>query len=57
MEQKNNNFNEHSDILKNIRSKYLVIKIFEHLKQKKLLKMIEHNKKYQNIMNKNIEDY
>ncbi len=57
MEQKNNNFNEHSDILKNIRSKYLVIKIFENLKQKKLLKMIEHNKKYQNIMNKNIEDY
>ena len=57
MEQKNNNFNEHNDILKNIRSKYLVIKIFEHLKQKKLLKMIEHNKKYQNIMNKNIEHY
>ena len=57
MEKKNNNFNEHSDILKNIRSKYLVIKIFENLKQKKLLKMIEHHKKHQNIMNKNIEDY
>ena len=40
-----------------IRSKYILIKIFENLKENKLLNIIHYNKKYQKLMNKNIKDY
>ena len=44
-------------ILKKIRSKYIVITIFENLGQKKLLNIINYNKKYQKLMNINLKDY
>ena len=49
--------NKHNNVLKKVMSKYLVIKIFEHLKHDKLLKIIQYNKEYQYMMNINLEDY
>ena len=51
-----NNFNK-NDILKKIKSKYIIMRIFENLKQIKLLDIIHYNKKYQKLMNIKLKDY
>ncbi len=56
MTEANNNFNK-NDILKKIRSKYIIMRIFENLKQIKLLDIIHYNKKYQKLMNIKLKDY
>ena len=45
------------DMLKDIRCKYIVIKIFENLERSKLLNIINYNKKYQELMNIKLNDY
>ena len=47
---KNNNLNK-------IRSKYIVMKIFDYLNQTRLLNIIHYNKKYQKLMNINLSFY
>ena len=49
--------NKINNILIKIRSKYIVIEIFNHLRQNRLLKLIQYNKMYQKIMNKKLKDY
>ena len=56
MAEANNNFNK-NNILKKIKSKYIVMRIFENLKQIKLLDIIHYNKKYQKLMNIKLKDY
>ena len=56
MAKASNNYNGNNMLIK-IRSKYILIKIFENLKENKLLNIIHYNKKYQKLMNKNIKDY
>ena len=51
-----NNLNKNQKINK-IRSKFIAKKIFLHLNQNRLLNIILYNKKYQNLMNINIESY
>jgi len=52
----NNDYNQNNNLTK-IRSKYIIIKIFDNLKQNKLLNIINYNKKYQKLMNKKLMDY
>jgi len=56
MAETNNNLSK-NNILKMIKSKYIVIRIFENLKQFKLLDIIHYNKKYQKLMNIKLKDY
>ena len=56
MKQKNNNYHS-NNIIKKIRSKYIQIKIFDNLEEKKLLNIVHYNKKYQKLMNKRLKDY
>ena len=56
MAEANNNFNK-NDVLKKIKSKYIVMRIFENIKQIKLLDIIHYNKKYQKLMNIKLKDY
>ena len=56
MSETSNNLNK-NDILKKITSKYIIIRIFENLKQIKLLDIIHYNKKYQELMNIKLKDY
>ena len=56
MAEANNGINQNNMLVK-IRSKYIVIKIFENLKENRLLKLIHYNKKYQKLMDKKIIDY
>ena len=56
MAEINNNLNK-NNILKKIKSKYIVMRIFENLKQNKLLDIIHYNKKYQKLMNIKLKDY
>ena len=56
MAEINNNLNKNY-ILKKIKSKYIVMRIFENLKQIKLLYIIHYNKKYQKLMNIKLKDY
>ena len=56
MAKTSNNFNGNSMLIK-LRNKYILIKIFDNLKENKLLNIIHYNKKYQKLMNKNIKDY
>ena len=56
MAEINNNLNK-NNILKKIKSKYIVMRIFENLKQIKLLDIIHYNKKYQKLMNIKLKDY
>ena len=49
--------NRNNNILIKIRSKYIVIEIFNHLRQNGLLKLIKYNKKFQKIMDKKLKDY
>ena len=48
---------EKDGILKKVKSKYIIMKIFENLKQNRLLDIIHYNKNYQKLMNKKIFDY
>ena len=41
----------------NIKSKYIIRKIFNHLKQKKLYSMVKHNKNIKNKLDVNLEDF
>ena len=50
------NFNK-NNMIKKIRCKYVVKRIFDNLKQNKLLNIIHYNKKYQKLMNKNLKSY
>ena len=45
MAELNNDYNQ-NNILTKIRSKYIIIKIFDNLKQNKLLNITNYNKKY-----------
>ena len=56
MAEINNEYNQNSNLAK-IRSKYIIIKIFDNLKKNKLLNNINYNKKYQKLMNKKLIDY
>ena len=56
MAETNNKFNK-INILKKIKSKYIIMRIFENLKQIKLLYIIHYNKKYQKLMNIKLKDY
>ena len=56
MAEISNNFNK-NDILKKIRSKYIVKRIFDNLKQNKLLNIINYNKEYQKLMEIKLKDY
>ena len=40
-----------------IRNKYILIQIMENFSQNKLLELIRYNKKLQNSLNKNINNY
>ena len=51
-----NNYTKNDKLIK-IKSKYIVIKIFENLNQHKLLDIIHYNKKYQKVMEKKLKDY
>ena len=51
-----NSHNQNGNLAK-IRSKYIIIKIFDNLEQNKLLNIINYNKKYQKLMNKKLIDY
>ena len=46
-----------NNMLNKIRSKYITIKIFEHLNQIRLLNVIHYNKRYQKLMNKSLKFY
>ena len=52
----NNDYNQNCNLNK-IRSKYIIIKIFDILKQNKLLNIINYNKKYQKLMNMHLINY
>ena len=56
MNKTNINFGN-KQMLKMIRSKYIVIKIFDNLEKDKLLNVIRYNKKYQKLMDKTLNDY
>ena len=53
----NKNNNESIDLKNLIKSAYIKKNIFLHLKQKKILQLIKHNKHYQNLLKINIENY
>ena len=50
------NFNK-NNMLKKIRSKYIVKRIFDNIKQIKLLNIINYNKEYQKLMKIKLKDY
>ena len=56
MAEISDNFNK-NDMLKKIRSKYIVKRIFDNLKQNKLLNIIHYNKEYQKLMKIKLKDY
>ena len=45
------------NIQNKIKSKYITVKIFGHLNKNILLNIINYNKKYQKLMNKNLKSY
>ena len=51
----NNGFKENS--YKNIKSKYLLQKIFANLTENKLLEIVKYNKNIQKELEKDINDY
>ena len=51
------NSNNKNDKLVKIKSKYIVMKIFENLKEIRLLNIVHYNKKYQQLMKKKLKDY
>ena len=46
-----------NNMITKIRSKYVIIKIFEHLNQNRLVDVIHYNKMYQKMMNINLKFY
>ena len=56
MSEENNNMKNNIS-LANIRSKYILKQILNNFKEHKLLQTTHHIKKYQSIMNKNIDNY
>ena len=52
----NNGFSSNNS-LKKIRSKYIIMKIFDNLKENKLLNIIHYNKIYQKMMKIKLKDY
>ena len=54
---KNKEQNENINIFTNIKSKYVLKKLFEYLPQKKLLQISKYNKELQNILNIGVKDY
>ena len=52
----NNDFSS-NNALKKIRSKYIIMKIFDNLKENKLLNIIHYNKIYQKMMKIKLKDY
>ena len=48
--------NKHNNLNK-IRSKYIVKRIFDNIKQIKLLNIINYNKEYQKLMKIKLKDY
>ena len=56
MAKRNNNTNKNTN-LKKIRSKYIIIRIFDNIKQSKLMQIINYNKKYQKLMDLKLKDY
>ena len=56
MSERNKIINK-NNILQKIRSKYIIIKIFDYLKENKLLNIINYNKKHQKLMNVKLKDY
>ena len=53
----NINNNKTVNLKQSIKSKYILIQILNNLKRKKLLKIIEHNKEYQTLLEINLENY
>ena len=49
--------NSKRDILKNIKSKYIMIFIFSHLEEKRKLEIIKYNKNIQNILDIKLINY
>ena len=56
MNKTNINFGN-KQMLKKIRCKYIIIKIFDNLEKDILLNVIRYNKKYQKLMDKTLKDY
>ena len=52
-----NNQNNISNILKNIKSNYILSKIYNNIKRRKYLEIVKYNKKIQNRLNLSIKDY
>ena len=45
------------DMFENIKSKYILNKVFNHIKRKQLLDIFKYNKNIQKRININIDDY
>ena len=56
MDRINNDFSS-NNALKKIRSKYIIMKIFDNLNENKLLNIIHYNKIYQKMMKIKLKDY
>ena len=56
MSETKNNLNNNGMLIK-IKNKYIKMKIFDNLKDIKLLELLRYNKKYQKLMNKKLKDY
>ena len=52
-----NNSLESNFLLNNIKSKYIIVKIFENVQTNIFLNLIRYNKTFQKRLNKNIDDY
>ena len=55
MNSNNKNFNKNN--IFDIKSKYILMQIFNHLKQKKLFSVIKYNKNIQNKLEINTKDF
>ena len=49
--------NNISNILKNIKSNYILSKIYDNIQKRKYLEIVKYNKKIQNRLNLSIKDY
>ena len=52
-----NNSLESNFLLNNIKSKYIIVKIFKNVQTNIFLNLIRYNKTFQKRLNKNIDDY
>ena len=53
----NINDNKTINLKQSIKSKYILMQILNILKENRLLKIIRHNKEYQNLLEVNLENY